>query len=330
MPSGKAESRMNLGAADLDRLARSTGFRPETLEKVIRLGEVVDSVARHELLSRTLALKGGTALNLFFGPPQRLSVDLDFNYVGKVDREGMLAERPDVERAIDRIGEGHGYRIQLSAAEHAGGKRFFQYINHRGSRDRIEVDLNFLYRVPLGRLSRRTMWQPKGVDRPAKIQVVSLEELCAGKICALLARVAPRDLFDVAGFPASARSALRRPRFRKLFVAFAGGALTHALYTYKRSRIDRVTKKQIESELVPMIRGAAPSLRKLRDATWAVVKPLLALDPAEREFTKRLMNGELAPEILFPRDKEIAAALAIHPALRWKVANTREHRERRK
>jgi hypothetical protein len=47
-----------------------------------------------------LALKGGTALNLMFGSPARLSVDLDFNYIGQEDREGMQADRPEVERAI--------------------------------------------------------------------------------------------------------------------------------------------------------------------------------------------------------------------------------------
>jgi predicted nucleotidyltransferase component of viral defense system len=319
---------MNLGAPDLERLALSSGFRSETLEKVIRLGEVVDSIARHAFLSRVLALKGGTALNLFFGPPRRLSVDLDFNYVGRIDRNGMLEERKEVESAIDRIGAGQGYRIQVSAAEHAGGKRFFRYRNHRGSQDRIEVDLNFLYRVPIGRLSRRAMWQPKGIEQPTKLQVVSIEELCAGKICALLARVAPRDLFDVAGFSGAARATLRRTRFRRLFVAFAGGALTHPLDSYKRSRINRVTKSQIERELVPMVRGDAPSLRELRNETWKIMRPLLALDEAEREFTTLLRHGELKPEILFPRDRKIAAAFARHPALLWKVANARSHRER--
>ena len=161
------------------------------------------------------------------------------------------------------------------------------------------------------------------------LQVVSIEELCAGKICALLARVAPRDLFDVASFSRVARTALRRPRFRTLFVAFAGGAPTHPLQTYQRSRIDRVTKRQIESELVPMIRGAAPSLRKLREETWEFVKPLLALDAAGREFTQRLKEGELKPEILFPKDRKTAAALAKHPLLLWKAENARSHRERR-
>ncbi len=33
-----------------------------------------------------------------FGEPRRLSVDLDFNYVGNPDREAMLAERPSADK----------------------------------------------------------------------------------------------------------------------------------------------------------------------------------------------------------------------------------------
>jgi len=73
---------MNLSESYLTQLALETGFEKETLEKVIRLGEILADVARHPFLSSVLALKGGTALNLCFGEPKRLSVDLDFNYVG--------------------------------------------------------------------------------------------------------------------------------------------------------------------------------------------------------------------------------------------------------
>ncbi len=65
----------------LEGLAAETGFREETLEKVLRLGEVAADISRHPLLSEVLALKGGTALNLCFAAPRRLSVDLDFNYI---------------------------------------------------------------------------------------------------------------------------------------------------------------------------------------------------------------------------------------------------------
>lgn len=48
---------MNLSAEHIEKLATETGFRPETLEKVIRLGEFAADVGRHPLLSRVLALR---------------------------------------------------------------------------------------------------------------------------------------------------------------------------------------------------------------------------------------------------------------------------------
>src|SRR5258706_11572267 len=110
-------SRMRLDRTQLIDLAASTGFRQETLEKVDRLVGLLDDVNRHPLLSKVLALKGGTALNLGFGPPSRLSVDLDFNYVGAADREAMLAQRPEVERAMESIARAQGYRVQRSREE---------------------------------------------------------------------------------------------------------------------------------------------------------------------------------------------------------------------
>lgn len=53
---------MNLSAEHILRLATETGFRAETLEKVIRLGELAADIGRHPLLSGVLALKGGTVL----------------------------------------------------------------------------------------------------------------------------------------------------------------------------------------------------------------------------------------------------------------------------
>jgi len=90
---------MNPSLEYLERCAAETGFQIIPLEKVVRLGEVAADVSRHPLLGEALALKGGTALNLCFGPPQRLSVDLDFNYIAHLERERMLADRPRVERA---------------------------------------------------------------------------------------------------------------------------------------------------------------------------------------------------------------------------------------
>lgn len=48
----------------LGRKARELGFVRDTFEKVCRLINVPDFIQKDELLSKTLALKGGTAINL--------------------------------------------------------------------------------------------------------------------------------------------------------------------------------------------------------------------------------------------------------------------------
>ena len=49
---------------DLDILAKDTAFIRDNLEKVVRLVDILDFFNNDELLSRKLALKGGTAINL--------------------------------------------------------------------------------------------------------------------------------------------------------------------------------------------------------------------------------------------------------------------------
>jgi Nucleotidyl transferase AbiEii toxin, Type IV TA system len=50
-----------------------------------------------------MALKGGTALNLFVLDFPRLTVDIDLNYIGASDRATMLSERPRVEQALEQV-----------------------------------------------------------------------------------------------------------------------------------------------------------------------------------------------------------------------------------
>jgi len=100
----------------LERCAAESGFAVATLEKVARLGEFAGDVGRHAFLKEALVLKGGTALNLGYGAPTRLSVDLDFNYVGAAERSAMLEDRPRVEQAVVELARRSGYRVQQSIA----------------------------------------------------------------------------------------------------------------------------------------------------------------------------------------------------------------------
>ena len=64
---------------------------------------LLEGFQAHPFLKGRLALKGGTALNLFEFNVPRLSVDIDLNYIGAIDLEKMQAERPKIEQALKAV-----------------------------------------------------------------------------------------------------------------------------------------------------------------------------------------------------------------------------------
>lgn len=316
---------MSVDPRQLRDLAAETGFRAETLEKVIRLGEVAGDVARHPLLSRALVLKGGTAINLCFGEPRRLSVDLDYNYVGNLQKDAMVAARPEVERALHTIAQGRGYSFQQSAVEHGGRKLFLGYRNSAGTLDRIEVDVNYLYRLPLADTKSLALWQPPRVEQPV-VSVVGPEELVGGKLVAFLDRVAPRDAYDVNRLPSVEALRWMSPRMRQVFLAMST-VLPHPVHTYRQERLSRLTAQRIETELAPMLARTEATEASLLTATaWSTVKPLLELSEDEKRFVDLANQGELEPGLIAGGDAAFASTLGRHPAILWKVENARRHR----
>lgn len=312
----------------LERCAADTGFQVASLEKVARLGEFAADVTRHPFLGGSLALKGGTALNLCFGAPRRLSVDLDFNYVAQAEREKMLEDRDRVETTVSEIAQRHGYRIQSSADAFAGRKLFLRYRSALGHDDRIEVDLNYLFRVSIGETQRLSLWQPGDLDRP-EVRVVSVTELVVGKLLAFIDRAAARDAWDAAYLPLPALEATRARSFRRWFVALSA-VLPHPLPSYKRARIEGlITDRAVAEHLAPLlVRGVPPSARDLVERSWAAVAPLVALEADEAGYVAAIHRGELQPQLLFPDDPEEAARIAAHPAILWKLQKVRAYQNR--
>ncbi len=105
----------------LQDLAAERQLQPATLERVIRLIEIPDAFGADTLIGPWIALKGGTALNVFHSDLGRLSVDVDVNYVGAVEKKQMDADRPGMEDRIARLMESKGYAACREPSEPAGG-----------------------------------------------------------------------------------------------------------------------------------------------------------------------------------------------------------------
>lgn len=315
---------MNVSLEYLQRCSAQTGYRVEQLEKLVRLGGMAADVTRHPFLGAVLALKGGTAFHLCFGPPQRLSLDLDYNYIGHLDRAAMLEARPEVEQAVADLARRQGYRVQQSADAFAGRKYYLFYRSVFGPEERIEVDLNFLFRMPIAGTELRDLWQPGELDRP-RVRVVSLEEILIGKFLALLDRGAGRDVWDIAYPPQSTVEILQSLRFRRWFIALSC-ILEHPLSTYTRARLEAsMTDRDITERLSPMLAGAAPSRMELIERAWSYIGGFLSLEPNEQAFIAAAQQGELKPELLFPDDPGESGRLVAHPAILWKIQNVKNY-----
>lgn len=186
---------MDVSAQSLARLAAERQFQPTTLERVIRLLDFLDAFATDSLIAPRIALKGGTALNVFHAALDRLSVDIDVNYVGEADKARMEEDRPGLEDRILRLLESKGYSPRREPSQHAGGKWIFRYASVLGGAGSIEIDINYLFRTPLFGIGR----MPSAAlgDYGAKaVPVLDIHEIVAGKLVALITRRTARDLFD--------------------------------------------------------------------------------------------------------------------------------------
>lgn len=130
-------------------LLDTAGYQPQTVEKVERLLELLAEFGGHPFLGPRARLHGGTALNVFHLGMPRLSVDADLTYVGQVTKEGLEAERPEMERALIELGTRLGYAVSTNGKVAHSGRTFKLRYGHGDQRDLIKVDLIYLNRAPL-------------------------------------------------------------------------------------------------------------------------------------------------------------------------------------
>ena len=83
----------------------------------MRLLDLLQAIAADPTLRTRVTPRGGTALNVFHLPLDRLSVNIDLNYVGALAREAMEADRPVVQASF----AGPARRRGLPGHSPAGG-----------------------------------------------------------------------------------------------------------------------------------------------------------------------------------------------------------------
>jgi predicted nucleotidyltransferase component of viral defense system len=257
------------------------------------------------------ALKGGTAINFFFRPMPRLSVDIDLAYLPLGGRDEALSgiARAMEAMAADMMSRSHAVRVQVVRA--------------RGTVTRLLVMADDVQiKVEPNHVLRGSVYPPETHDlcdeaqaffeQFVSVPTLGLADLYGGKICASLDRQHPRDLYDV-------RLLLDNEgvtdQVRRAFVVY--------LASHDRPMSELLDPKFKElgqvhaSEFAGMARDEVP-VTLLSETRARLVRQICeGLDADEKRFLLSMKGGEPDWEALsIPHLREL-------PALQWKLENVR-------
>ena len=304
-------------------LSAQTGFRVDSLQKQMTLLDLLREINRHPLLKKQFALKGGTAINLFWFQLPRLSVDIDLNYIGSEDRETMVKERPILEQEMRKLIESRGISVRNIPAEHAGAKWRLQSPSALGGTFALEVDLNFIMRIPVWGTESKSPF-PLDEDYHFDCNTVSFEELFGGKIKALLDRSAARDLYDVFRL-SQVRDSFDITKLRKNLILF-GITCDDDWRKKDFHTLDGIDQRMIDEQLSPLLRATdSIELKLMNNTAKDFLTELMRYTKDEQRFMNRFLDdGVYEPLLLFSEEKQ-AKRLEKHPAVLWKLQNHRQY-----
>jgi predicted nucleotidyltransferase component of viral defense system len=186
-------------AAEVFRLAHSLGVGDRVIEKDYVLSWLLVAIAGSELRDG-LAFKGGTALKRCYYPTYRFSEDLDFTLC-------LDLPHSDLVEAFKALFPHLRQRLNLTLGLRSAEQSVFEsttllidYVGplkaRFGSRH-LKVDITRGERLlyPLAERPLMTTYS----DYPSNITLLTyaLEEIIVEKMCALMGRTEPRDLYDV-------------------------------------------------------------------------------------------------------------------------------------
>lgn len=314
------------------QLAERNDFPKATMEKVLRLAHILKEFASGSFEPFRLVLKGGTALQFVFFGLRRLSVDIDMDIDLELTLDQMQQTRMKLEKEIKAMMSSEGYQyIVDSRVHHALSSLSFMYTSLFGSRDRIEIEINYVNRIHILEPIRKTV-SIEGIPS-FSVLVLQPKELFATKIAALVGRGKPRDIYDVWLFEKSEYYTLEVVTDLRRYALFyiinsmaVDGETDLYWHIQNQKELIRITDSQsFHTALRSVLRRSEPI-----EETEFTVSALRVIDALFNNleiqvnaYYSAYQKGAFSPELLF-QDSPWNNAMIHHPMAIWKTNQIRE------
>lgn len=238
-----------------------------------------------------------------------------------IDKDAMQTERPSIQEAIQAICVRNGLTLDRNPNRHAGGKMIWRYSSALGQMGNLEIDLNFMYRVPLWPIDFKSSCLV-GSKQIHHIPVLDIHELSAGKLTALIDRKTERDIFDA--FHLLKRDDINFEKLRLALVIYSGINRKVDLRQITPQDIT-VDVKDITNRLVPLLNKS--DINRMESiSAWSdnLVQQcqsdfsrLLPITTKQRDFLTNLFDKGLIEPQLISDDDNLINNIKNHPAIRW-------------
>lgn len=262
-----------------------------------------------------VAIKGGTAINMFYRDLPRISVDIDLVYVPIKEREKTLTEIYEILAEISTVINRNRPSTVIVPKKSRDGRWTALTVEENGVV--IKIESNTILRGSVFPVEKRLLSEAVAAaleyEGFLNVQMLPLPDLYGGKICAALDRQHPRDLFDI--MVLFEHEGIT-PQIRKAFVVYLAGhdrpmhELLSPQWLDMRGIFDRefagMTDRQVTwEELVEVRKRLIMEIRS-------------SLSEAERKFLISMKQGEPEWDLLgLPEIERL-------PSLQWKLLNIRK------
>lgn len=304
----------------LGNKSKELGFNRDTLEKVTRLYDILRFMNTLPLLKNNLALKGGTAINFTMLDLPRLSVDIDLDFVINCSKEEMFTLRESIGKAIHKYMTSEDYKLSpKTKAPHSLDAFVYQYIGVSGNYDNIKIEINYSLRAHIDPTEHVQTNQPFFTN-DFQIHRLSVVEIFASKINALMTRAAARDLYDVYNMiKYKLIKDIHLNHLRKAIVFYCAITSKQKDKIFNIEMLDSIDKRKIKRDLIPVLsKGDTFNFNVAKEVVKTYILELLNLTTEEKTFIERFNDHQYEPSLLFGND-QILKRIENHPMALWRT-----------
>ncbi len=305
---------------EVNKIAQETNFNKNTVEKVLRLYSILNIIQNSEFKD-TLALKGGTAINLFLFDLPRLSVDIDLDFNLPVDKETMFSYRTKIDSFIKGFMESEGYHLSVkSKFLHTLDSYVYSYQTTSNNNDVLKIEINYSDRVHV--LKSAIKESTKVLGETSFINVLADEELIGSKINAMICRTMPRDVYDVFNLFKTGKIK-DKVLIRKITIFYLCLSIEmpidfESILHTALEKIDKLNYHRIKETLLPLLhKGIKFNVIEVTSYVSNEIKNMFLLDDNDKEFIHHFNNKVFIPNVLFSGYQ--IENISSHPMALWKI-----------